>query len=93
MSKSHKKSPSFGQSVFFESIEKSDFRPRLARAALNLGGRETDYPIDLAEVVRWLPWSDCQSVLAMASLSASAAFRWLPSQEQVLMEWASQPGE
>lgn len=91
MAKQKAKKVCFGQIVFFESIEKSEFRQRLAQVALNLGGRDADYPIDLSEVIRWLPWSECQSVLALASLSASSAFRWRASQEALLMEWAHQP--
>lgn len=83
--------PCFGQMVFFEGIEKSPFRERLARVALNLGGREADYQIDLCEVVRWLPWGECQRVLALVSLSASSPFRWRASQEALLIEWAGQP--
>lgn len=92
MDKQDEASPCFGQMVFFEMVEKSAFRERLARAALNLGGREADYPIDLAEVVRRLPWRECQSVLTMASLTASAVFRWRSEQEARLIEWAAETG-
>jgi len=90
MTKQKTKYPCLGQVVFFESIEKSAFRQSLARIALNLAGHEAEYPIDLSEIVRWLPWSECQSALAMASLSASTPFQWRASQEALLIEWSGQ---
>lgn len=87
------KHPCFGQLVFFESVQRSDFRRRMARAALNLGGRHEEYPVDLAEMVRLLPWRECQSVLALASLAASDSFEWTDSQEALLRQWAAHPSE
>ncbi|MGF6273869.1 hypothetical protein ABIB38_002247 [Massilia sp. UYP11] len=91
MSRPRKEDLCFGQLVFLESLESSEFRPRLARAALNLGGLRDEYPIDLGEIVRRLPWRECQSVLALASLAASAPFSWPESQKKMLMEWAASP--
>lgn len=93
MTPPRKKNVCFGQIVFFEGLEKSDFRPRLARAALTLEGSQEGYKIDLGEIVRRLPWRDCQSVLALASLAASAPFKWSASQKKLLMEWAGQPSD
>lgn len=80
--------PCFGQLAFFGGLERSEFRQCMARVALNLGGRSLEYPVDLTEIVRMLPWQDCQTVLALASLSASNSFHWTDFQEARLRLWA-----
>ena len=83
----------FGQLVFFEGIERSPFRTRLARVALNLSGEAAAYPVDFAEAVHGLPWRECQSALTFASLAASMPISWPSAQRSLLVAWAAHQPE
>lgn len=78
-----------GQSIFFEQISNAGFCRRvLARAALALADKGSDFPLEFADVLGRVPWGEYQTLLAMLSLRSSRVLCWTEEELESLRLWS-----
>lgn len=78
-----------GQTIFFEKISSAgESRRVLARAALALADKGSEFPLQFAEILGSLSWNDFNTLLAMLSLRSNRVLHWNEDELQLLRQWA-----